>query len=110
MQSATCDIVTAWRVTAPPDGPRAIFVHLLAPDGQVAAQWDGLDLPVQGWREGDVMLQMASLDLPSNLPPGQYWLQTGVYNPATMERLRVWVDGAPIADRILLSPMEVTGR
>jgi len=110
MQSATCDIVTAWRVTAPPDGPRAIFVHLLAPDGQVAAQWDGLDLPVQGWREGDVMLQMASLDLPSNLPAGQYWLQTGVYNPATMERLRVWVDGVPIANRILLSPVEVTDR
>ena len=68
----------------------------------MAAQWDGLDVPVEGWREGDIILQMASFDLPADLPPGQYWLQTGVYNPATMERLPVLVDGAPVADRILL--------
>ena len=111
-------------MTAPPDGPRAIFVHLLAPDGRVATQWDGLDVLTEGWREGDVILQVTSLELPPGIAcrapaeflPGQPWLQTGVYNPATMERLPVLVDGAPIlyggkrsgsiADRILLSPME----
>ena len=102
--------MTTWRVTAPPDGPRAIFVHLLTPDGQVAAQWDGLDVPVEGWRKGDTILQVASFDLPPGLPPGQYWLQTGIYNPATLERLPVLVDGAPITDRVLLSSLEVTGQ
>jgi len=106
----THTILTAWRVTAPPDGPCAIFVHLLTPDGQVAAQWDGLDVPVEGWREGDTILQAVSFEFPDDLPPGEYWLQTGVYNPATMKRLVVLVDGAPITDRILLSPMEVTGQ
>jgi len=99
--------LTAWRVSAPPDGQRAIFVHLLAPDGQVAAQWDGLDVPVEGWREGDTILQVASFDLPTDLPPGQYWLQTGVYDPDTMQRLPVLADGTPIADRILLEPIRV---
>ena len=103
-------VLTAWRVTAPPDGRRAIFVHLLAPDGQVVAQWDGLDVPVEGWREGDILLQAASFELPADLPPDQYWLQTGVYNPKTMERLPVLVDGDSIADRILLSPVEVPAR
>ena len=102
--------MTAWRVTAPPDGPRAIFVHLLTPDGQIAAQWDGLDVPVEGWREGDIIFQVASFDLLPDLPPGQYWLQTGVYNPETMERLPVLMDGIPITDRVLLSPVEVTGQ
>jgi len=102
-------LLTAWRVTAPPGGPRAIFVHLLTPDGQIAAQWDGLDVPVEGWREGDTMLQMASFELPDNLPPGQYWLQTGVYNPATLERLPVLVDGNPVGDRVLLETIELGG-
>jgi hypothetical protein len=110
VQSATCNLSISWRVTAPPDGPRAIFVHLLAPDGQVAAQWDGLDVPVKGWRVGDTILQKASFDLPPDLSSGQYWLQTGVYNPDTMKRLPVLTDGERIADRILLSPVEVTGQ
>jgi hypothetical protein len=109
LQSAICRFVTVWRVTAPPDGPRAIFVHLLTPDGQVAAQWDGLDVPVEGWREGDTILQAMSFDLPAGLPSGQYWLQTGVYNPATMERLPVLLDSTPVAGRILLQIMHVGG-
>jgi hypothetical protein len=96
-------LLTLWRVTAPPDGPRAFFVHLLTPDGQVATQWDGLDVPVEGWREGDTLLQTASFDLPPDLPPGQHWLQTGVYNPATLERLPVSAEGKLITDRILLT-------
>jgi hypothetical protein len=109
LQSAICRCVTVWRVTAPPDGPRAIFVHLLTPDGQIAAQWDGLDVPVEGWREGDTIFQVASFDLRPDLPPGQYWLQTGVYNPATMERLPVLLDSTPVAGRILLQIMHVGG-
>jgi len=93
---------TAWRVTAVPDGPRAIFAHLLGPDGQVVAQWDGLDVPVEGWRPGDTFVQLVSLPLPKDVVPGKYWIQVGVYNPDTMERLPVLAHGAHIADRILL--------
>ncbi len=102
-----CKILTAWRVTAPVEEPRAIFVHLLTEDGEVAAQWDGLDVPVEGWREGDIILQEASFDLPADLPLGRYWLQVGIYNPETMERLPVLVDGTPLADRILLETVRV---
>jgi hypothetical protein len=94
-------IETFWRVTARPDGPRAIFVHLLAPDGQVVAQWDGLDIAVEGWREGDTLMQSASFELPADLAPGRYWLQTGMYDPATGERLDV-LGEAVTEDRVLL--------
>lgn len=107
LQFGACNILTVWRVIAPPDGPRAIFVHLLAPDGQVAAQWDGLDVPVEGWRVGDTILQTVSFGLPPDLPPGRYWLQTGVYDPATMVRLPVLAEGATRADRILLEAVNV---
>ncbi len=96
---------TAWRVTAMPDGPRVIFAHLLGPDGQVVAQWDGLDVPVEGWRPGDTFIQQVSLPLPKDVAPGKYWIQVGVYNPDTMERLPVLAHGAHIADRILLDAL-----
>ena len=43
----------------------------------------------------------------SAVSPGQYWLQTGVYDPATMERLPALVDGVSIANRILLAPIRL---
>ena len=95
---------TAWRMTALPNDPRAIFAHLLAPDGKVVAQWDGLDVPVEGWRLGDTLIQQVSLPLPKDLP-GTYGIQVGVYNPETMERLAVLAHGNRIADRILLEPV-----
>ena len=109
-ERAVVEVLTAWRVTAPAEGARAIFVHLLTGEGEVAAQWDGLDVPVEGWRAGDVIVQAASFEVPDGLGAGRYWLQVGMYDPQTMERLPVLVDGASIADRILLSPMEVAGR
>jgi hypothetical protein len=109
-QRATCNLATAWRVIALPNGPRAIFVHLLAPDGNVAAQWDGLDVPVKGWRVGDTIFQEASFDLPPDLSPGRYWLQTGVYNPATMKRLPVLINEELVIDRVLLLSLTVEER
>jgi hypothetical protein len=98
-------LMTAWRVAALPDGPRTIFVHLLDDAGQIVTQWDGLDVPVEGWRAGDTFVQTVKLAWPPNAT-GRYRLQIGVYNPATMERLKVMVAGQPGADRILLDAIE----
>jgi len=98
-------ITTAWRVSAPPSGPRAIFVHLLAADGSVTVQWDGLDVPMEGWRPGDTIIQRVFLPLPDVPTGSSYWLQAGVYNPSTLERLPVIVNGSRSADRILLEPI-----
>jgi hypothetical protein len=95
-------LLTAWRVTAPPDGTRAIFAHLLAPDGKVVSQWDGLDVPVEGWRTGDTLIQQVSLSMPGDVAPGTYWIQVGMYNPETMKRLPVLDHGQVVAERILL--------
>jgi hypothetical protein len=98
-------VLTAWRVTAPPDGRRTIFVHLLAPDGQIVTQWDGLDVAVEGWQPGDTFVQRVSLSLPKDLPAGKYWIQLGVYNPTTTKRLPVFIQDRQITDRVLLDPI-----
>ena len=105
-QSGHIALSTAWRVTSVPASRRAIFVHLLAPDGQVAAQWDGADVAVDGWRTGDTFIQQVLLALPTGAY-GTYWVQAGVYNPETLERLPVLSGGQPIADRILLNAIDL---
>jgi hypothetical protein len=103
----TLSVLLAWRVMATPRGTRSFFVHLLSLDGQVLAQWDGMDVASVGWREGDTILQIASLELPSTTPSGDYWLQVGVYDPGSMARLLVLVDDIATADRILLEPIHL---
>ncbi|MBN1992136.1 MAG: glycosyltransferase family 39 protein [Anaerolineae bacterium] len=67
--------IQAWRITPPPEQ---------------AAGFDGP--PVQGayptslWAPGEIIVDSHPLDL-SNLPPGEYNLRVGLYNPATGERL-----------------------
>jgi hypothetical protein len=106
VQPDSLSLLTAWRVTARPDGPRAIFVHLLDDTGHIVAQWDGLDVLVEGWRAGDRFIQTVKLPLPQSAS-GHYRLQVGVYNPATMARLKVMAEGNPIADRILLDAVDL---
>jgi len=95
-------IRTVWHVDDQPSGPRKIFIHLLNPDGSVTSQWDGLDVLMEGWHTGDTIIQRSSIPIPDGATSSMYWLQVGVYNPATMERLPVVSHGAHVADRILL--------
>jgi hypothetical protein len=97
----------AWRVLSPVQGPRTIFVHLLAPDGQLVSQWDGFGVAAEGWHAGDTFIQRASLALPQNPVTGDYWIQVGMYNPETMQRLSVLEQGKVITDRILIAAIRL---
>jgi hypothetical protein len=108
--SGTLSMLLAWRVTAVPRGARSAFVHLLGPDGEVVAQWDGMDVASAGWREGDSILQAVSIEIPPIAQFGDCWLQTGVYDPGLMARLPVVVDGVAVADRVLLEPVHLGER
>jgi hypothetical protein len=97
----------AWRVLSPVQGPRTIFVHLLAPDGQIVSQWDGFGVAAEGWHAGDTFIQRASLALPQVPVTGDYWIQVGMYNPETMQRLSVLEQGKVITDRILIAAIRL---
>jgi hypothetical protein len=99
--------VTYWRATTDGGTPLKLFVQVLDDAGNVRAQYDGLDVPVIGWREGDLLAQLHTLSLPEDLAPGRYWVQLGVYETQTTKRLPVLLDGTPVGSRLLLPPLEV---
>ncbi len=81
--AAACTFVTYWRVLAPTGRPRRLFLHAVAPDGQVIAQDDRLGAPAEHWRPGDVVVQLLTL------PRTDGELRLGVYDPVSGARLPV---------------------
>ena len=70
----------------------SIFVHFRL-DDQIRLQQDHAPLagryPTSRWREGERIRESYRLRLPRDLPPGEYEIRIGVWNPKTGERLRV---------------------
>ncbi|HFE66803.1 MAG TPA: phospholipid carrier-dependent glycosyltransferase, partial [Chloroflexi bacterium] len=93
--------LTFWRVLQPPEQNVKIFVHLLDESGRVVSQNDGLDVRMAGLHPGDEMAQLHILTLPSDLPPGRYALQIGMYDADTLTRLSIPA-GSAVTDRLLL--------
>jgi hypothetical protein len=84
-----------WQPLAKIDRDYAIFLHLLDAQGRVVAQRDtlirGYDYPTSHWQPGELVVDLADLYIPPDLPDGMYHLEIGVYDMQTMRRL-------PIAD------------
>lgn len=82
-------VFLAWQAQSAPPLDYTAFVHLIAPDGALAAQTDRppAGYPTGDWRPGELVIDRFRLDLPEGLSPGVYRLQTGFYDPATVARL-----------------------
>lgn len=82
-----------WQALSAPKTDYVIFSHLvLQPD----AVWAGKDAPPQdgaaptsAWRPGDIIPDQHRLTLPAEAPPGVYYVEIGIYDPANFERLPV---------------------
>jgi 4-amino-4-deoxy-L-arabinose transferase-like glycosyltransferase len=80
-----------WQVDQPITGEWTVFTHLLGPakaDGSTV--WAGRDaqpgddsLPTTTWAPGDLVLDEYQLPLPAGIPPGEYLIEAGFYDPAT---------------------------
>ncbi|MEN9938054.1 MAG: hypothetical protein RLZZ387_4633 [Chloroflexota bacterium] len=85
-------LTPAWDVHAPAGGDFLAFVHLIDARGQRVAQLavppGGGDAPPTGaWQPGQQIAVPLPLDLPPDLPPGQYTLTLGLFDPATGARV-----------------------
>ena len=103
-------LVTVWRITAempPASGDLKAFVHLLDTQGQMRDGQDRLDSEPLTWEPGDLVVQVHRMQIPGNAAQGTYQVELGLYIPDTMQRLTVHDGGAPVADRLLLQPIEV---
>jgi len=86
-------VTLAWEAAVALSDQYVVFVHLLSPDGRLAAQHDappvGRLLPPAAWPSGSVFGYPVMVGLPSDLPAGDYRVRVGVYLWPSLERLPV---------------------
>ena len=107
----TIPLTLTWRMDEYVPNDYTALIHLIGPDGQMAAQGDGPPLqgvvPTSLWRAGDTLLDRHDLALPADLPPGEYRLAVGLYDLATLQRLPVTVDSEPAGDTVELGILTI---
>jgi hypothetical protein len=81
---ASLPVTAVWQAQQPMDRSFTGFVHLLDQAGQIVAQQDQLprqgQRPTDTWVAGEVVEELYQLDLPAELPDGEYWLAVGLYD------------------------------
>ncbi len=101
------ELETWWRVESLPGRPLSIMLHLTGPGDALVVVGDGLGVPVEQWRVGDVIVQRHRLELPSDAPAGEYRLLTGAYWLDDIERWPVLSGDQAGADTLILPPITV---
>jgi hypothetical protein len=104
------ELITVWRATERLSADMVdlrIFVHLLDDNSRVLAGEDRLDAQPATWEAEDMVVQYHRLPVGSDVDPDVYYVELGVYRTITMERLSILLQDAPVADRLLLQPIEV---
>jgi hypothetical protein len=101
-----------WRADSPTDSIHYVFNHVINEAGEIATQTDYVPLwddrrPTTTWDDPDeTMLGRAfTLSLPPDLPAGSYRLLSGLYNPASGQRLAA-ADGADYIDIAQITVMQ----
>jgi len=88
------ELSVCWQALATMDIDYTAFVHVVDQDGGLWAQQDSLLLvgenPTSLWREGWVQYETYELQLPSDMPAGDYTIKAGLYFWQTGERLPAW--------------------
>lgn len=86
-QFSDLEITFYWHALAPMSDDYAVSVRLVAPDGSWLAQHDswpaGGLLPTSQWRQGDYVRDAHSLELHTEVVPGEYAVQVVVYDAIT---------------------------
>ncbi len=99
-----------WETPNQLDTDYAIFVQVRDTANNTLVQADhqpykGL-VPISTWPAGAVIQELTWLDLPAELPAGQYNVFVGAYDPATVERLPLLEDTSG-ENALILGPLVV---
>lgn len=103
----TLRIPLYWRFAVPVPEHWRRFVHLLAPDGTLAAQHDLAAGPAQA---GEMLADFAAVTLPAGLAPGAYLVRAGWYQLPGLERACALQDGVCAGDSVALGTVVVRAR
>jgi hypothetical protein len=106
-----------WQALARPRTSYTVFIHVLDAQGRL---WMGYDYtPLGGafpsylwfpkWLEGQSVIDPYRLVIPAEIPPGQYWLEVGMYEMGSVRRIpQLSFDGTMIGDRFILGTVLVS--
>ena len=103
-----------WQAQVEMDVPYTVFVHLLGPDGRVVAGHDSEPQngtrPTTGWVPGEYITDPHAVLIPTDLAPGDYVVEVGLYDAGAPEMPRLPVlsgDGQIETDRVIFGPVQV---
>ena len=99
-----------WQAETAKRGRYTTFVHVVGPNGLVA-QFDqepfGGFFPTSDWLAGVPVSDVYPLELPADLPVGEYQLLAGLYEPVTGQRLPWFDHGVPAGDAFPFATIQV---
>jgi hypothetical protein len=101
-----------WQALGTFDRNYAVFVHLITADNRIAGQHDQTPgdgaYPTTSWVAGEYMADAYAIPVNAGTPPGDYWIEVGIYDPLSGARLPVTgAGGGPVGDRLLLKETRI---
>ena len=105
-------LVLFWQSGAKVERDYTVFVHLINAQGQTVAGFDSSprqgDAPTSSWRPNALISDGRIIPIDKSIPPGEYQLTVGLYDPKTMRRLSVLdANGNPMTDQVVIAPITV---
>jgi hypothetical protein len=96
-------VALSWLALGKIDAYYSTYVKLLDDQGQAVVGWDGQprdgQAPTLLWRPGETVEDTVPLDVPADVPPGNYRLVAGMYRAADLARcLTLDDEGQPVAE------------
>ncbi len=102
-------VITYWRVTSELPKDLVAFTHLYRTPTEVMAQQDQLDVDGPSLQPGDLFAQSHEfITVPPDTPAGDYAVGVGLYRKDSGERWPIFVGDQQVANRIFLTPVQVT--
>jgi 4-amino-4-deoxy-L-arabinose transferase-like glycosyltransferase len=106
------ELTLYWQCLAEMADSYTVFTHVLDAENVVRGQVDSLpaggDAPTTSWVEGEVITDAYEIALDPEAEEGEYVVEIGMYEAATMERLLVYdAQGGAQGDRILLDSVHI---
>ncbi|MDO8670242.1 MAG: hypothetical protein Q7O66_02285, partial [Dehalococcoidia bacterium] len=101
-----------WQALSKIDQRYTVFTHLVDPHEHIWGQRDAEPgsgaKPTTGWVAGAVISDNYGIPVVYGTPPGEYYVEAGIYQPATGQRLPLLGQGGTTTgDRILFGPLRV---
>jgi hypothetical protein len=113
----TIHLTLTWRGLACPRDSYTVFIHLMDSANRPVEGINPDDTPLGGsfptylwfpkWLPGQTVNDPYRLDIPPDLSPGDYYLETGLYGMTSHRRLPVVNLAGLAGDRVILGPVQV---